>query len=370
MASPTLTLPRKRERKSSLTSLESFEEAVSGSLSRLRRGLGWGTPSCNHATNIKTPFKLTIMETQKIDVDLLKTMPLPVLGEESSKAERGKLLVVSGSKRLPGTPILVSRAALRSGCGTVRAAMPESIALHVGVMLPELLVVALPETKTGTLGQDAVENVANECRGCDALVVGPGVGSGTETEGALREIVEAAPLPGVVDAEALNALGEGFSFAGIKSPRVLTPHEKEFESLANISLDGADEDKRAKIASDYARAQKVTLVLKGRVTFVASPDGAVYRNEAGSRALGTAGSGDVLAGVIGALLAQGAEATTAAVWGVHLHALAGEAVAKDIGDDGVLASDLISQLPFVQRFLRRSTESPAPGAKKGFGLRN
>ncbi len=320
--------------------------------------------------NIQIHFKLTVMETQKIDVDLLKTMPLATLGDESGKAERGKLLIVSGSKRLPGTPILVSRAALRSGCGTVRAAMPESIALNVGVALPELLVVALPETKTGTLSQDAVEHVANECRACDAMVVGPGSGNGTETEAALREIVEAAPLPCVVDAEALSALGESFSFAGIKAARVLTPHPKEFEALANLSLEGADDDKRAKIAADYARAQKVTLVLKGTVTFVASPDGAVYRNEAGSRALGTAGSGDVLAGIIGALLAQGTEATAAAVWGVHLHALAGEAVAKDIGDDGVLASDLISQLPFVQRFLRRSTETPAPGAKKGFGLRN
>ena len=310
------------------------------------------------------------METQKIDIDFLKTIPLPAWGDEASKAQRGKLLLVCGSKRLPGTPILVARAALRSGCGTVRAAMPEAIALAVGVALPELLVVALPETKAGTLAKGAVENVANECRACDALVVGPGTGGGTETVDALHEIVEAAPLPCVVDAEALAALGEDFSFAGIKAPRVLTPHPKEFETLANISLDGADDDKRAKIAADYARAHKVTLVLKGQVTLIASPEGEVYRNEAGSRALGTAGSGDVLAGIIGALLAQGVEATRAAIWGVHLHALAGEAVAKDVGDDGVLASDLIGQLPFVQRFLRRSTETPAAGAKKAFGLRN
>lgn len=309
------------------------------------------------------------METKKIDVDLLKTMPLPAWDDEASKADKGKLLVVSGSKRVPGAAILVARAALRSGCGTVRVAAPESIALAVGVAVPELLVVPLPETKVGTLSQSAVESVASECRACQAMVVGPGLGADAETEGALREIVEAAPLPCVVDAEALNALSEGFSFAGIKAARVLTPHAKEFETLAGLSLDDADDEKRAKIAADYARAQKVTLVLKGRVTFVASPEGEVYRNEAGSRVLGTAGSGDVLAGVIGALLAQGVEPTRAAVWGVHLHALAGEAVAKDLGDDGVLASDFVSQLPFVQRFLRRSTEAPAVGAKRGFGLR-
>ncbi len=308
------------------------------------------------------------MQTQKIDVELLKTLPLPAWDDEASKADRGKLLVVSGSKRLPGSAILVSRAALRSGCGTVRVAVPESLALAIGIAVPELLVSALPETKTGTIAKSAVEVVASECRACHALVIGPGVGSGSETEGAIREIVEAAPLPTVVDAEALTALGEGFSFTGIKAARILTPHAKEFEALSNISLDGADDEKRAKIAADYARAQKVVLVLKGRVTFVAAPDGTVYRNEAGSRALGTAGSGDVLAGTIGSLLAQGLEPIRAAIWGVHMHALAGEHVSKDIGDDGLLASDFIGQLPFIQRFLRRSTEGGTT-AKKGFGLR-
>lgn len=312
--------------------------------------------------------KLRQMDTQKIDVELLRTLPLPAWDDEATKADRGKLLVVAGSKRLPGAPLLVARSALRSGCGTVRVATPESISLAIGVAVPELLVVPLPETKTGTLSQSAVETVARECGACQALIVGPGLGEGSETEGAIREIVEAAPLPTVVDAEGLNALGEGFSFTGIRAARIITPHAHEFEALANISLEGADDEKRAKIAADYARAQKVVLVLKGRTTFVADPEGAVYRNESGSRVLGTAGSGDVLTGAIGSFLAQGLDATRAAVWGVHAHSLAGEYIAKDLGDDGVLASDLISQLPFVQRFLRRSTEA-APASKRGFGLR-
>ncbi|RYX83219.1 NAD(P)H-hydrate dehydratase [bacterium] len=308
------------------------------------------------------------MQTQKIDVDLLKTLPLPAWADDSTKADRGKLLVVSGSKRVPGAALLVSRAALRSGCGTVRVAVPESLALAIGIAIPELLVIGVPETKAGTLAQNAVESVASECRACQALVVGPGLGEEAETATAIREIVEAAPLPTVVDAEALCALDEGFSFAGIKATRILTPHAKEFEVLSNISLADADDEKRAKIASDYARAQKVILVLKGRTTFIASPDGTVYRNEAGSRALGTAGSGDVLSGIIGSFLAQGVEPIRASIWGVHMHALAGEAVAKDLGDDGVLASDFISHLPFTQRFLRRSTEGGTTN-KKGFGLR-
>ena len=311
----------------------------------------------------------TSMETQKIDVETLRSMPLPSWDDETHKADRGKLLIVGGSKRIAGAAILAARAALRSGCGTVRVASPESVALAIGVAVPELLVVPLAETRAGTLAQSAVEEVALACHACGAMVLGPGLGADAETDAATREIVEAAPLPTVVDAQVLTSLGDGFSFAGLKHPRVLTPHAAEFEALSGISLQGADDDKRAQIAADYAKANRVTLVLKGRFTFIASPEGEVYRNEAGSRALGTAGSGDVLAGIIGAFLAQGLEPTRAGVWGVHMHALAGEAVSKDIGDDGVLASDFISQLPFVQRFLRRSTDGPAPGVKKGFGLR-
>jgi len=310
------------------------------------------------------------MESLKIDVDLLRSMPLPSWDDEASKADRGKLLLVGGSRRIAGAAILASRAALRTGCGTVRVAAPESVALAIGVAVPELLVVPLAETASGTIAQKSVEEVALACRACSALVLGPGLGADAETDAATREIVEAAPLPTVVDAQVLTSLGEGFSFGGLKHPRVLTPHAAEFETLSGISLENADDEKRAQIAADYARAHRVTLVLKGRITFIASPEGVVYRNEAGSRALGTAGSGDVLAGVIGSLLAQGVEPTRASVWGVHLHALAGEGVAKDIGEDGVLASDFVSQLPFVQRHLRKSTEAPALGkARTGFGIR-
>jgi len=310
------------------------------------------------------------MESSKIDVDLLRSMPLPAWDDDASKADRGKLLVVGGSKRIAGAAILAARAALRTGCGTVRVAAPESVALAIGVAVPELLVVPLAETGAGTIAPKSVEEVAAACRACSAMVLGPGLGADAETDAATREIVEAAPFPTVVDAQVLTSLGEGFSFAGLKFPRVLTPHPAEFEALSGISLENADDDKRAQIAVDYARANRVTLVLKGKITFIASPDGELYRNEAGSRSLGTAGSGDVLAGVIGSLLAQGVEPTRAGVWGVHLHALAGEAVAKDLGEDGVLASDFVSQLPFIQRHLRKATEA-ASGAKArtGFGIR-
>lgn len=300
-----------------------------------------------------------------IDTDLLKTLPLPVWNDDADKSTRGKLLLIGGSKRIPGAAILAARAALRVGCGSVRVAAPESVALQIGVAVPELMVVPLGETRDGTLSQSAIEIVAAQCKLCQALILGPGLDENAETDEAAREIVRSAPLPLVVDAQAISALGNNFDFKGTRAPRILTPHAGEFETLWGKKLPD-DDEKRAKIASDFAVKNGIVLVLKGRHTFITSPEGEIWKNESGSRALGTAGSGDVLAGIIGGLLAQGLGAAPAAIWGVYFHAQAGEAVSKDGGDDGALASDFVARLPGVQKFLRAQTEVKT---QKSFGLR-
>ena len=301
------------------------------------------------------------MEIQKIDIELLKTLPLPDWADDANKGTKGKLLIIGGSRRIPGAAILAARAALRAGCGSVRVAAPESIALHIGLSVPELMVIPLPETAAGTIAFSALDLIAEQCKVCDAVVLGPGLDADDETDKFAREVVQMAPLPLVVDASAISALDA--SFEAKESARVFTPHEKEFEALSGKTI--VDEE-RGQIALEWAMRAGATLALKGRETFIASPQGMVFCNEAGSRALGTAGSGDVLAGVIGSLLAQGLEPAHAAVWGVHLHALAGEAVAKDMGEDGVMARDFLERLPAVQKYLRRFTSEKKTS---GFGLR-
>ena len=156
------------------------------------------------------------------------------------------------------------------------------------------------------------------------------------------------------------------------APRILTPHEAEFRALR----DGKKVDMAAPelIANEFAQQSNTILVLKGQKTFIATPEGSVFKNEAGSRALGeqytseimrlnrnfvvgTAGSGDTLAGIIGGLLAQGIEAHTAAIWGVYFHAIAGEIVSKEVGEDGAIASDFINRLPAIQQRLRQEIRS-------------
>lgn len=295
-----------------------------------------------------------------IDIELLKSYPLPDWDEETHKAARGKLLLIGGSRRIPGAVILAARAALRSGCGSVRVAAPQSVALAIGIAVPELMIVPLPETKDGTIAKEAVELIAAQAKFCDAIVLGPGLDENSETDEFAREIVDAAPLPLLIDAQAISALPTDWKAAA--RARILTPHDGEFETLTGKTL-GED---REKMAKDYAKNSGAILALKGHQTIVATAEGETYLEESGTRALGTAGSGDVLAGIIGGLLAQGLDAARATMWGVHLHAQAGEALTKDGPEDGLLASDFIGQLPTVQKYLRRSTTEKKAG---GFGLR-
>jgi hydroxyethylthiazole kinase-like uncharacterized protein yjeF len=305
---------------------------------------------------------------QEITPELLKSLPLRDFSDDADKADYGKLLIIAGSARLPGAAILAARAALRSGCGTVRVAAPQSVATSIGVAVPELMVIPLPETGDGTVAAGALEVLEKQFEPCDAAVIGPGLDSNEETEELCRKFLAACPLPTVVDATALLAFAgqstlKAAAHGAEKAPRVWTPHLAEMQRL----LGDIEESQRATIALDWAKNQKSTLVFKGRETLIAAEDGTLYKNTAGTRGLGTAGSGDVLAGLIGGFLAQGMDAARCAVYGVHIHALAGEAAAKDLGDDGMMARDFLERVPSVLRYIRNQI-MPRKEAGRG-GLR-
>ena len=297
---------------------------------------------------------------QTITPELLRKLSPPDYEHAAGKDVRGKLLIVAGSARLPGAALLAARAALLVGCGTVRVAPPAGVATQIGVALPELLVLPLPETATGVEAPAALALLEDQYEACRAIVIGPGLDQTAEVGQVVRRVVAGAPRPVLVDAQALYfwnggrdearpARVEGDNEVG---ERVFTRHPGELSALVGAKVAAIESD-RAGIALDFARERRGTLVLKGAETLIASPEGGLYVNTAGTRGLGTAGSGDVLAGIIGGLLAQQMDALAAAVWGVHLHALAGAAVAQDLGEDGLLASDFVERLPVVLRSLRQ-----------------
>jgi NAD(P)H-hydrate epimerase len=299
---------------------------------------------------------------------------VPARPETGHKGTFGTLLAVAGSLDLLGAALLTGVAALRTGAGLVVLALPASVQPVAAGRVPELMTIGLPETEPGEV---AVERAlpALAARRHTALLVGPGLRPGDATRrlvlGLLGGADGASQVPAVVDAEALNQLASGRKrwWSAIGRPCVLTPHPGEF-----ARLDGAEvpEDDAARV--DRARAAaarwKAVVVLKGGRTIVAGVDGSVVMTDEPNPALATGGTGDVLAGTIGSLLAQGVAPWDAARLGVHLHATAGQHVRDRLGDAGLLASDLLTELPRVRRHLARLAERQAPDRRPmGFALR-
>lgn len=286
---------------------------------------------------------------------------LPARYGDSHKADFGRLAVVAGSRGKAGAAVLTARGALRAGAGLVTVFCPASIEAVIVSALPEAMTRALPE-EDGALSAGASEELVAALRGFDAAVAGPGMGTARGTVAVLRGLL-AARLPIACDADALNAFaGRARAFSGRTAATVLTPHPGEAGRLLRIESSRVQQDRLA-AAKRLARSSRAVVVLKGAATLVATRSGRITVNPTGTPLMATAGSGDVLAGCVGAFLAQGISAERAAVAAAYLHGLAGELLARDLGDAGLLSGELADALPLARRSLRA-----APGgAKRGAG---
>jgi NAD(P)H-hydrate epimerase len=271
---------------------------------------------------------------------------IPRRGRESTKFAAGNVLVCGGSTGLTGAPSMAAEAAMRAGAGYVTVLVPGSLNPIFEARLLEVMSVPLPDD-SGSLTPVAVELVLERCQRADALVLGPGFGRAGSALEAARRIGKAAPVPLLLDADGLNAhAGSPGELAERSAPAVLTPHAGELARLLGTDSKTVSA-KRLEHARQAASAANAILVLKGDDTIVADPDGRVGVSPGGAAALATAGTGDVLSGVIGAFLAKSMEPFAAACAGVFVHASAGQRAARDIGPEGVIASDVIDRLPAV-----------------------
>jgi hydroxyethylthiazole kinase-like uncharacterized protein yjeF len=269
---------------------------------------------------------------------------IPRRGRESTKFAAGSVLVCGGSTGLTGAPSMASEAAMRTGAGYVTALVPASLNLVFEVRLVEVMSVPLPDSQ-GALQTTAAETVLERCKRADALILGPGIGRADATIELVREIARRAPVPLLLDADGLFAhAGRLDALASREAPTVLTPHAGELGRLLGVSSEeiGAH---RLRSALSAAKTANAIVVLKGDDTLVATPQGEVAISAGGAAALATAGTGDVLSGVIGALLAKRMDPWHAASAGVFAHASAGRLAAADIGEEGVIARDVIGRLP-------------------------
>ncbi len=283
---------------------------------------------------------------------------VPERPRRGHKGTFGHLLVVAGSRGKSGAACLSALSGLRGGCGLATLALPASLQPIAASLRPEIMTEPLAD-RDGLLTEEAWPALERLLAGKDALALGPGIGRSASSDALVRRLVAGCALPMVIDADALNALAEDLSpLSGAQAvPPVLTPHPGEMARLCGVSVADVLE-KGPELARDFARRRKVVLVLKGAPTLVAAPDGTLAINDSGTPCLATAGSGDVLTGLIGALLARGMEPFAAARLGVYLHGLAGELLAAGGAQEGFLAGDVADALPEAWARLRREGDEP------------
>jgi len=261
-----------------------------------------------------------------------------------TKFTSGHVLVAGGARGLSGAPCLAAEAAQRTGAGYVTACVPASIETVFEVRLLEVMTRGLPD-RDGAHTEAGVDAVLELSERGGALIAGPGIGRTDGAAAFVRRLVREAEVPVVLDADGLNAhAGDLGAIAGRPAPTVLTPHEGELGRLLGIDSDEV-RARRLHHVRDAARAARAIVVLKGDDTLIAEPGGFVAVSPGASAALATAGTGDVLSGVIAAVLARGVDPFAAACAGVRLHARAGVQAADEHGVDGVIARDVIAALP-------------------------
>ncbi len=281
---------------------------------------------------------------------------LPERRLDGHKGSFGRVLVVGGSERFVGAPVLAAAGAYRAGAGLVELAAPASLRLAAAAQLPEQVHLPLAESADGALVPEAAAEARAALDASDAAVVGPGLGVGDASAGFLRGLLLAEPTGAtstVIDADALNVLAASYGWESrLAVQAVLTPHPGEMARLLGCSVAEVQRDRIAAASMGAARWGQV-VVLKGAHTVVADPGGRIALSPFANPALSVAGTGDVLAGVIGGLLAQGMDRYEAAVAGVYLHAAAAEQWRAENGSAGLLASDLLPLLPAAAESLRR-----------------
>lgn len=281
---------------------------------------------------------------------------LPPRPLRAHKGTFGRLLIVAGSLEYAGAALLTGLGAMRTGVGVACLATPETVGLRLLGVLPELTAMLLVEEAPGLTAPAGWRRLATEAPAYEALVIGPGLGRQPATLRRARNFIGELRHPAVVDADALVALAEVQRWwQPIKAPLVLTPHPGEFARLVRLP-DGEnlsdDDAQRAEAAQAAAARWGQVVVLKGAHTVIAAPNGDLLRSDIATPALATAGSGDVLAGAIGAFLAAGLSPFDAAGCGVAVHGAAGLLAEDRIGRAGVVARDIANLLPNAIEQLR------------------
>ena len=265
--------------------------------------------------------------------------------DDSNKGTLGSLLCICGSYGMAGAAIMAGKAALRCGIGLLKIAVPKSIYPVCATNILESVYYPLEETSNGIISSKNTDFLLEMCEKSSAVVIGCGLSVCDDTKNLVQSVITNCEKPLVIDADALNCIcNKPEILKNLKAPAIITPHPGEMARLLH-STPKAVNSNRENTAIDFAKKFGVVTVLKGAGTIIASPDGEVYINHTGNSGMATGGSGDILSGIIGSLLAQGASPINAAAAGVFLHGTIGDLAAEKLGKISMLPTDMIDMIP-------------------------
>lgn len=265
--------------------------------------------------------------------------------DDSNKGTLGSLLCICGSYGMAGAAIMAGKAALRCGIGLLKIAIPKSIYPVCATNILESVYYPLEETSNGVISSKNTDFLLEMCEKSSAVVIGCGLSVCDDTKNLVQSVITNCEKPLVIDADALNCIcNKPEILKNLKVPAIITPHPGEMARLLHSTPKTVNSN-RENTAIDFAKKFGVVTVLKGAGTIIASPDGEVYINHTGNSGMATGGSGDVLSGIIGSLLAQGAAPINAAAAGVFLHGTIGDLAAEKLGKISMLPTDMIDMIP-------------------------
>lgn len=268
---------------------------------------------------------------------------LPKRHSDMHKGDCGRLFILAGSLGMTGAAVLTALGALRSGCGLVTVGTPKSQQPVLAVKLTEAMTTALSEND-GFIAEESYSDVLDKVSHSDACVIGPGLGK-TKNLTKLIEDISPTDCRLLIDADGINALSENINILTQNhNDIVLTPHPGEMSRLTGLSIEEIQSNREA-VAVQFAKKYNVTLLLKGKDTVVASPRGEIHINPTGNSGMATGGMGDVLSGIIGSFMAQGLDGYKSAILGAFVHGLAGDLAAEELGEFGLIATDLVDAVP-------------------------
>lgn len=288
------------------------------------------------------------------DIDAYKSL-MPIRKQDSNKGDFGKVFIVGGSSGMTGAVCLSALGAMRCGSGLVTVGVPKSIQNIAAIKLTEAMTVALPEfIDGGTLSLTALGEIKSRLSKSDVCVFGMGLGENQDIPKLIDSLLNGS-TDFVIDADGLNAISRDMDILRKHKNRqscrvVITPHPGEMSRLCGESIESI-QNNRVGVAKDFAAEYGVVVVLKGSNTVIASPDGEVQINKSGNPGMATGGTGDVLSGVIGSLMGQGLDAFSAAALGAFIHGVAGDLAARDKGEHGLIASDVIRNIPYAIKLI-------------------